>query len=275
LPALFFIFDPDPKFESKAYVAIEKALSIDPKLAEAYVAKANLTWTLSNGFPHEKAIKELKHAITLNPNLVDAHEGLGGIYFHIGLLDEALHELRTSLTLDPASRFARPRVARIHWYQQKFDSALLGFSALPPSDWLREKAMVLLSLGETDKAFKALEQMTMLKHGQTYDHAASYAVLYAATGRKNEAKEKIKFVMENNKGSSHFHHAEHLVASAYALMGDTKSAVEWLQMTADHGLPCYPLFKNDPNLRNIRTDPGYISLMEKLKKQWEIYKSTL
>ena len=239
------------------------------------MAKGNLTWTLSNGFPHEKAIKELKQAIQFDPNYVEAHENLGSIYFHIGMLDEALRELRIALTLDPESRFARPRVARVHWYQQKFDSALQGFSALQPSDWLREHAVVLWNLGKTDEAFKALDQMATIKQKLSYDLAAGYAVLYAGTGRKKEAEEKIKFAIEYGEGLSHFHHAEHLIASAYALMGNTKEAVEWLQKTADHGLPCYPLFKNDPNLKNIRNDPGYISLMEKMKKQWEFYKSNL
>ena len=272
---LFFIFNADSKLETNAYVAIEKALSLDPKLADAYVAKGNLSWTLPNGFPHEKAIKELKHAISLNPNHVEAHESLGSIYFHIGLLDEALRELRVALTLDPASRFARPRVARVHWYQQKFDSALQEFSALEPSDWLREHAIVLMNLRKTDEAFKALDRLATIRQKINYDLAAAYAVLYAGTGRKKEAEEKINFAIENNKGESHFHHAEHLIASAYALMGDAKAAVEWLQKTADHGMPCYLLFKNDPNLKNLKNDPGYSSLMEKLKKQWETYKSSL
>ncbi len=273
--AIYFIYDSDSKWETKAYVATEKALSLDPNLAEAHLAKANLTWTLSNGFPHEKAIKELKHAIELNPNFTEAHESLGSIYFHIGLFDEALAELRFALKLDPASRFALPRVARVHWYQQKFDSALHGFSALQPTDWLREHAIVLWNLGKTDEAFKVLDQMATVKQKQSYDLAAGYAVLYAGTGRKKEAEEKIKFAIEHGQGISHFHHAEHLIASAYALMGNAKAAVEWLQKTANHGMPCYPLFKNDPNLKNIRTDPGYIALLEKLKKQWEYYKSNL
>jgi len=275
--ALFFIFDPDPKFESKAYVAIEKALSLDPKLADAYAAKGNLSWTLSNGFPHENAIKELKHAITLNPNLVEAHESLGAVYFHIGLLDKALHELRIAIALDPISRFAKPRVARIHWYQQKLDSALEGFSPFKQNaGWLREKAMVLFTLGRTEEAFKTLDEASIIGTDQNerVDLAAGYAVLLAGTSKKKEAEEKIKYAIGHGEGKSHFHHAEHLIASAYALMGDTKAAVEWLQKAADHGLPCYPLFEKDPNLRNIRNDPGYISLMEKLKKQWEIYKST-
>ena len=270
---LFFIYDPDSKWETKAYVAIEKALSFDPGLSDAHLAKGNLSWTLSSGFPHEKAIKELKHAIELNPNSVEAHESLGSVYFHIGLLDKALYHLRVALTLDPASRFSRPRIARVHWYQQKLDSALLGFSALQPSDWLREHAIVLMNLGRTDEAFKALDKLSAVNQILEYDQAAAYAVLYAATGRKKEAEEKIKFVIEHGEGISHFHHAEHLIASAYALMGNAVSAVEWLQKTADHGMPCYPLFKNDPNLKNIRNDPAYITLMGNLKKQWEYYTS--
>jgi TolB-like protein/Tfp pilus assembly protein PilF len=272
---VYFIYAPDSKWETKGYVAIEKALSLDPKLAAAYEAKGNLTWTLSNRFPHEKAVKELKHAIELNPNLVEAHENLGSVYFHIGMLDEALYQLRIALTLDPASRFALPRLARVHWFQQKFDSALQGFAALPPSDFLREQAMVLWNVGKTDEAFKALDKLGTIKQTLSYDLAAGYAVLYAGTGRKKEAEEKIKFAVEHGQGFSHFHHAEHLIASAYALMGNADSAVTWLQKTADHGMPCYPLFRNDPNLKSLRNDPGYISLMEKLKKQWEYFKSNL
>lgn len=274
--AMFFIYDADPKWESKAYINIEKALSLDPKLSDAYLAKGNLTWTLSNGFPHEKAIKELKHAIELNPNLVEAHETLAAIYFHIGLFEKAISEFDIALTLDPAGRFTKPRIARIQWYQQKFDKALEMYSSIPDlgRGWFIEKALVYWYLGKTDDAFKTLDQVKAIQNEST-DLAAGYAVLYAGTGRKKEAEEKIKFAIEHGEGVSHFHHAEHLIASAYALMGNTKTAVEWLQKTADHGLPCYPLFKNDPNLKSLKNDPGYISLMEKMKKQWEIYKATL
>ena len=274
---IFFIYDPDSKWESKAYVNIEKALSLDPKLADAHSAKADLTWTLSNDFPHEQSINQFKKAIELNPNLVEAHEALGSIYFHIGLFEESLHELKIALALDPAGRFTKPRIARVHWYQQKFDTALTEFSALPPSGWLREHAIVLWCLGKTDEAFKALDQMQKITKPGTEksDLAAAYAVLYAGVGRKKEAEEKIKFAIEHGEGISHFHHAEHLIASAYALMGNTPEAVSWLKKTAEHGLPCYPLFKNDPNLKSLRNDPEFISFMEKLKKQWEHYKATL
>jgi len=277
--AIYFIHDKDQKWESKAFVAIEKSLSLDPKLAEAYAAKGNLSWTLSNGFPHEKAITELKQAIQLNANLVDAHETLGAIYFHIGMLEAALGEFRIVLSLDPGSRFTRPRVARIYWYQQKFDSALAAFSAITDLSpgWKREEALTLWYLGKKEAAFEILdEQQKITETGSDKtDFAATYAVFLAGTGKKKEAEENIKFAVAHGQGLSHFHHAEHLIASAYALMGNADSAVVWLQKTADHGLPCYPLFKNDPNLKSLKNDPGYISLMDKLKKQWEYYMKNL
>jgi len=276
--SIFFSFNSDPKWEAKAYIALEKALSLDPGLAYAYVAKGNLSWTLSNGFPHEKAINEFKHAIALNPNIAEAHEALAGVYFHIGLLDAALRELRIALTIDPASRFSRPRVARIHWYQQKYDSALNEFLTVSQTDWDREKALVQWYLGQTNEAFKTLDQISGLKNKSSTlqaDLAATYAVLMAGVGRKKEAEEQIQIAIQFGHGVSHFHHAEHLIASAYALMGNSKSAVEWLMKAADHGFPCYPLFLKDPNLKNIRNDPAFISFMQKLKKQWESYKSSL
>jgi adenylate cyclase len=275
---IYFAFNADPKWETKGYIAVEKALSLDPRLADAYVAKGNLTWTLSNGFPHEKAINEFKHAIELNPNLAEPHEALAAVYFHIGLLDEALREFRIALTIDPASRFSRPRVARIHWYQQKYDSALNEFSTVSQADWAREKALVQWYLGQTNEAFKTLDQISVLKNNssiQQADLAATYAVLMAGGGRKKEAHEQIQIAIHFGHGVSHFHHAEHLIASAYALMGNSKAAVEWLKKAAEDGFPCYPLFNKDPNLKNIRNDPSFISFMQKLKKQWESYKASL
>jgi len=58
----FFQTD-DRDWEEKAYMEIEKALSLDPDLAEPHVWRGNLLWTSANGFPHERAIGEIKQAL--------------------------------------------------------------------------------------------------------------------------------------------------------------------------------------------------------------------
>jgi hypothetical protein len=46
-------------------------------------------------------------------------------------------------------------------------------------------------------------------------------------------------------------------------------AVRWLQRTAEEGMPCYPMFRDDPQLKNLRGDPGYDRLLEEMRRDWE------
>jgi len=52
-------------------------------------------------------------------------------------------------------------------------------------------------------------------------------------------------------------------------------AIKWLQVAAEEGFPCYPLFEGDANLDNLRKDARFISFMATLKRQWEHYNATL
>jgi hypothetical protein len=101
------------------------------------------------------------------------------------------------------------------------------------------------------------------------------AMLLAKAGKDREAEETIQHAIEIGKGFGHFHHTAYNIASAYALMNKPEQAVKWLQITADGGFPCYPLFENDATLNNVRKDERFIAFMGKLKQQWERYNSTL
>ena len=68
---------------------------------------------------------------------------------------------------------------------------------------------------------------------------------------------------------SHFHHAQFTIACAYARLGNKTEAVDWLRRTAENGMPNYPLFRNDPNMRTLQGDAAYEALMAKLKQQFE------
>ncbi len=64
-----FIVDPKGKqWEEKALAAVENALSLDSELAEGYVARGYLLWSLANHYPHEKAVQDFQRALALNPS---------------------------------------------------------------------------------------------------------------------------------------------------------------------------------------------------------------
>jgi hypothetical protein len=46
-------------------------------------------------------------------------------------------------------------------------------------------------------------------------------------------------------------------------------AVRWLRTTAEEGMPCYPMFRDDPQLKNLRGDAGHDRLLEEMRCDWE------
>jgi serine/threonine-protein kinase len=263
-----FQYDPAPRWQREAFVEIAKALTIDPDVAEAYVARAELSWTKANGFRAEEAIRDLQRAIALKPGLKEAHGALGRIYYHVGLLEEALRELRTNLELDPSDLFPVSRIAFTHWAQQKLDTALAEFNLVAGE--YTNRALILYSLGRRAEAFETLAQ-----HADPTDasyRASVLAVLLAGSGRAREARLQIP-IAETGLGLSHFHHAAYNIAGAYALMGDHAAAVRWLRRTAEEGFPCFPLFAADRTLDSLRSDPQFIQFMAELKQRWEHFRA--
>ncbi len=65
-----FKFSAGPKrklLHENADVAVEKALSLDPNLAEGHFARGLILWTNTKGFPHEQAIRAFKRVARPRP----------------------------------------------------------------------------------------------------------------------------------------------------------------------------------------------------------------
>ena len=274
----FTQFAPQEKqWEGKAFRAADKAISLDPDLAEAYVARGFLLWTPSQGFRHKKAIQEYRHALSLNPSLDEAHHYLGNVYIHIGLLDQGIAELQRAVALNPSNTPARARIGVALLYQGKCAEALAIFQSdlSEANQTLRgyQTGWSLFCLGRTDEAFATLnEYLRKYPADEGGLLSSMQAVLYAATGKPKLAEAKI-LQAQKGKDFVHFHHAEYNIASAYALMRKPGPAIQWLQMAAAAGFPCYPLFARDPNLANLRDDAHFMEFLDKQMQQWESFRS--
>jgi serine/threonine protein kinase/Tfp pilus assembly protein PilF len=276
-----FLFAPsEGQWEEKAFVAVEKALSLDPNLAVAYQARGRMLWTPANHFPHEKAIREYHHALTLNPNLDEARNQLALVYCHIGAFDEALQESQKAIKTNPNNNLAQLRIGQTLNFQGKYEPALSALRAIPreanPALVGYQIAWALFNLGRKEEASAMLEQL--LKR-YPEDNGGLFtsvqAVLAAADGKERVAEDKIKSAVKTGKGFGHFHHTAYHIACAYALMNKPEQAIKWLEVAAEDGFPCYPLFERDTNLNNVRQDARFITLMAKLRQQWEYYKTIL
>jgi len=270
-----FYFEPGRGWDKKAFQAVEKALALDSNLAEGYVARGNLYWTRANFFPHEKAIREYRRALELNPNLEEAHLYLGRVYMHIGLLDEAIFEFKKTLELDPTNYGAESRLGLTFHYQGKYREAASIMEKLKKegrltNDW--ELAMALFALGEKENPASLIEK-TFRELPEDPDVLSTRAVIFASEGKEAQTEEMIRLAVEKGNEMGHFHHPEYNIGLAYALLKKNARAIEWLKRAAEDGLPCYPMFLSDPGLKNLRSDPRFISFLDKLKRQWEEYKA--
>lgn len=278
-----FYFAPDAEkkgLREEADFQDQKALSLDPNLAEGYFAQGLLLWSPARRFPHEQAAQALRKAIKLDPQLDEAHHQLALILMHVGLLDEAQAELEKALSINASNSLARFRLGVVELYREHYDRAYEIFNTTPhdqnPSLWAYQLATALLRLGREREANDLID--TFLRDYPKDQGGVGYSVramMLAKAGRRSDAEDAIAHAVRLGRNFGHFHHTAYNVASAYSLLGNRDKAIEYLQSAADDGFPCYPLFASDAQLDGLRQDPRFIALMAKLERDWQERKQSL
>ena len=261
----------------QASLEVEKAVRLDPELAEAHYAKATLLWGTTNIFAHEQAVREDQRALALDPNLEAAHHHLGMIYAHIGLLDEAVEELQKTLALDPNEWLALLRLGNARFLQGRRDEALRIMRQVPsttnPSLWTYHFGRELIATGKMSEAAALIDEYLQQHPGDPGGVVTSLrAILSAKRGDARAAEADIQLAQVKGKGFIHFHHAEYNIATAYALLHQPDLALAWLKRAAAEGWPCYPLFASDPDLDAIRKQPAFVAFLAEQRSQWERFR---
>jgi len=272
-----FDWEPKDEWKDKAEAAVEKALSLDPNLADAHVSRAVLLFTSVHGWQYEKAIQECKQGLALDPNLAEGHLILGAVLDHVGLLDEGLKEFQTATAINPNLAEAVLYTGLTLMFSGKFQDALPFLGGGPFSGSIQ--ALDLWELGRRQEAWALVRELQKADPQEKDVWVASvHTLLLADAGEGQEAEKKIndKILMqaEELKRYGHFHHVANFVADIYAQLNKPEQAVTWLEVTAATGFPCYPFFEHDHALDPIRQDPRFVAFMQKLKPQWEYFKST-
>ena len=252
----------------------QKALGLDPNLAEGYFAQGLLLWSPVRRFPHEQAAQAFRRAIKLDPRLDEAHHQLGLILMHVGLLDEAQAQIDTALAINASNSLARFRLGVIELYREHYDRAYDIFNTTAhdqnPSLWAFQIATALFRLGREPEAARLID--TFL-HDYPKDPGgvgnSVRAMMLAKAGRRTEAQAAIDRALSLGRNFGHFHHTAYNIASAYSLLGNRDKGIEYLQSAAEDGFPCYPLFVTDAQLDGLRKDPRFVSLIAKLEQDWK------
>lgn len=94
----FYKYDTMDNYSITPREATDKALSLNPDLAEAHASQGLLFYTQKRG---TRAIAELERAIELQPSLETAQNWLGFLYLLVGQPEEAHEHARRAIELNP------------------------------------------------------------------------------------------------------------------------------------------------------------------------------
>ncbi len=277
---LFYFAPQEKQWAERAFVEVERALSLDSELAEAYLSRGLLLWSPANNFLHERAVQEYRRAISLNPNLDEAYHQMALVYIHTGLPEKAHAALEKAVSINPTNTLARYRIGENFMYQFRDEEALAVFNSVSrefnPALWGFHTAWTMSRLGRRAEASSRIAESLRDSPADTGGVLSSVqAIMLAASGQQRLAEEAIRRAIEKGKGFGHFHHTAYNIATAYAVMKQAGPALRWLQQAADTGFPCYPVLERDRNLDPIREDPGFAGFLEKARKQWEHFRAVL
>jgi eukaryotic-like serine/threonine-protein kinase len=115
------LMDPEEGWP-KAEAALSKALELDPRLPEARHLRAGIQWHYRRDWA--SADTEFRSAIQLNANDAEVHNHYAAFLSAQGRFDDAISELRDTLTLDPLSTRYSSRLGQTYYFARRYNEAI-------------------------------------------------------------------------------------------------------------------------------------------------------
>jgi TolB-like protein len=260
---------PSRENHEAALADAERALSLDPELAEPRVARASVAWSSLGGWDVVKAVKELTAAISRAPNLEIAHLDLARIVYHSGWPGEARREIGEALRLHPFGEAQRMAASATTWLEGPA-IGLPELRRLSPEmqrSWAARWQLLWARAVVEDPARVRPDAEALFREAPRSEpaFAAVLAIVRARNGERTSDLEQR--IAQTDRRLGHFHHVLHFLADVRAIQGDAAGSVELLREASKTGLPCGPCFETDPMLASIRGSAEYTALKGELARR--------
>ncbi len=260
----FYTKVPSSEAFDNARTAANKAIELDPDLAEAHAARG---YELAYGeWDWVGAEQEYRRALELNPSGADAHHAYSRLLAATGRLPEAVEHARQAFDLDPMDLTARANVGVIQYFGRDYPGAQAQLEATLGLDPEFSTAhwglgLVYEQLGRFDEAFREFER-AMAIAGRGTNTLASLGHAYAVAGRKKEARAILAEILpraETGRTTSY------QIAIVYAGLDERDEAFRWLEKAFEQRSTLLSYMRMDPRLEGLRGDPRYRALLTRMR----------
>ena len=260
--------DLDPLQEAEKYA--KKAYALDPKLAPIHF----LFGLIERGKGNLKtAVKYIKQAVEIDqadPNILSLFIWTTSAY--AGKAKEMHPYSKYLLDIDPVTPLNYLTVSMVSQAEGHWDKAAEFVRKCVEMDpgfrWGYFWLIHIYARSQNRKEF--YEVGDILLEGESGDIIAQW-VRFSRNVYENDRENALKTLTEELRNVCwQDPEAVWLMAGCFALINDREQALKWLEHAIDRGWINYPLFaNNDPFLENIRGDPRFKKLMERVKHEWE------
>jgi TolB-like protein len=241
---------------SKMRAAADKAIQLDPLLAQAHYAQGMI---YSRDAQWEQSEKSFRRAIELDPNRSEMRCNFAlFLLLPLGRMEEALRQLRAAERSDPLSSVVHYNLAYALNSANRYDEAAATCGKLPVDDpdrsWCLGRAR--LGQGRVVEAIQILETAlnSGVSAGSQIRGELGYA--YGRAGRRADAEKLIASTPSINPFNQ---------ALTFAGLGDKDRTFEALDRAASAGpfrigraltFPEYALLRGDPRVKVLRKKVG-------------------
>jgi adenylate cyclase len=250
-----------------------RATEIDPGYARAWalLAAALRTMRFKHNKGDDDGLAAAERALALDPDLAEAHSAKSSVLFHSGRREEALAEMQIALRLDPESYDVQLAAATHHYKAGRFrEAAEHEEKAIPLGETDYDAALMLGScraaLGDAEGArqvarFALARAEAVVAQDRSNGSAMAAAVFALATlGEADRARDWARRALVVDPDNLVMHY--NIACAFCAQLGDLEMALELLgpvmtKMPRDWLID----LQADPDLEPLRADPRYTALV--------------
>jgi adenylate cyclase len=240
----------------------QKALALDPNLAEAHLSMATALFSVLNPRASEK---ELDRAVELDPNQVLIYDQYGWTFSEMGRFDEAIAAEKKGLELDPLNIFLNSDLGFFYNWARRYDDGITQLRKTLELDANNPLALQTLGWclhwkGKTAEALAEFQKAATLDDLPWYKGSLGYA--YAASGDRAKAEQVLRDLDEMAK-KQYVSPASR--ASVYLGLGEKAKALDWIEKAYEDRDP-FLWWNADRLYDSVRNEPRFQALMQKVER---------
>jgi adenylate cyclase len=251
----------------------KRATEIDPNYPQAWalMALGQMILFFTHGVKKEDGLVAVERALALDPNLAEAHAIKARILSDLGRTDEAVNEIGVALRLDPESYEVNKSAARLAFRQRSLEDAARYFekaTALMETDF--NSPLMLMTcyraLGRT-AGVQGASRIALIRAEKTLglDQNNGAAIgagvdALATQGEAERAKEWITRALLIDPDNMNMRY--NFACTLATQLGDFDAALEMLgPVFAKWNVGFIKHAKADPDLDDLRDDPRFKAML--------------